>query len=88
MASLLILVAGVLLHLSLVTSFVLRALLRPNREPSSRVAWILVILVLPAVGIGAYVLFGETNIGWKRIRAYQQLRQQESAYGRGGNEPM
>jgi cardiolipin synthase len=76
MASLLILVAGVLLHLSLVTSFVLRALLRPNREPSSRVAWILVILVLPAVGIGAYVLFGETNIGWKRIRAYQRVADQ------------
>ena len=76
MASLLILVGGVALYVGLVVSFTLRALLRPNREPSSRFAWIFVILTLPAIGIGAYVLFGETNIGWKRIRAYQRVADQ------------
>lgn len=76
MGTFLIVAAGVLLQIALVTSFALRALLRPDREPSSRVAWILVILILPVVGIGAYVLFGETNIGWKRIRAYQRVADQ------------
>jgi cardiolipin synthase len=46
---------------------ILRAILRPNREPASRVAWVVIILVLPLVGISAYILFGETNIGRKRV---------------------
>ena len=44
-----------------------RVLLRPNREASSRVAWIVVIALVPALGIVAYLLFGETNIGRKRV---------------------
>ena len=46
---------------------VIRVLLRPNREASSRVAWIVVILALPVLGIVAYILLGETNIGRKRV---------------------
>jgi cardiolipin synthase len=42
-------------------------LLRPNREASSRIAWVLVVALVPALGIVAYLLFGETNIGRKRI---------------------
>lgn len=52
-----------LVHLA----FVARSILRPHREPASRVAWVVVILVLPVVGIVAYVLFGETNIGRRRV---------------------
>ena len=40
---------------------------RPHREPASRVAWVVVILVLPIVGILAYVLLGETSIGRRRV---------------------
>jgi cardiolipin synthase A/B len=40
----------------------LRALIRPHREPASRLAWIIVILVLPIVGILAYLLLGEPRI--------------------------
>ncbi|MBI3674255.1 MAG: cardiolipin synthase [Rhizobiales bacterium] len=59
--------------LSLVTglvhmAFVARAILRPHREPASRIAWVVVILVVPIVGIGAYLLFGETNVGAHRRR--------------------
>ena len=46
---------------------VIRVLLRPNREASSRVAWIVVILAVPVLGIVAYILLGETNIGRKRV---------------------
>ncbi len=44
-----------------------RAILRPHREPASRLAWIIVILVIPIVGIIAYILLGETNIGRRRV---------------------
>ena len=51
-----------MLHLA----FMVRAILRPHRDPESRVAWVVAIAVLPIAGIGAYILFGETNIGRKR----------------------
>ncbi|MBS7542958.1 cardiolipin synthase [Ancylobacter oerskovii] len=47
--------------------FIMRALLRPHREPSSRFAWVLVIAVAPVIGVLAYVLFGEVNLGRKRV---------------------
>jgi cardiolipin synthase len=52
----------VILHLA----FMVRAILRPHRDPESRIAWVVAIAVLPILGIGAYILFGETNIGRKR----------------------
>src|SRR5262245_10695507 len=51
-----------LVHLA----FVARAIIRPHREPASRVAWVVVILVLPVAGIVAYLLVGETSIGRRR----------------------
>ena len=51
-----------LLHLA----FIARAILRPHREPASRVAWVVVIVILPVAGIICYILLGETNIGRKR----------------------
>lgn len=53
----------VLIHVG----FVLRVLLRRHRDPASRVAWVAVILALPVIGIIVYLLFGETNIGRKRV---------------------
>jgi cardiolipin synthase len=44
-----------------------RAILRPHREPASRVAWVVVIVVLPVIGVIAYILLGETNIGRRRV---------------------
>jgi cardiolipin synthase A/B len=40
-----------------------RVILRPHREPASRIAWIAIIALLPGVGILAYLLLGETTIG-------------------------
>src|ERR1700745_3343337 len=45
-----------------------RILLRPHRDPSSRIAWIVVVGVLPLVGILAYLLLGEVNIGRSRAK--------------------
>lgn len=47
--------------------FAIRVLLRPHRDPSSRIAWLVVILIVPLVGIIAYLLLGETNIGNRRL---------------------
>jgi cardiolipin synthase len=45
-----------------------RALLRPHREPMSRLAWIIVILVAPGVGVIAYLLLGEARVSLRRWR--------------------
>lgn len=47
--------------------FVIRVLLRRHRDPASRAAWVAIILALPVVGIFIYLLFGEINIGRKRV---------------------
>lgn len=51
--------------------FMVRALLRPHREPTARFAWVLVIALAPVIGVVAYVLFGDINIGRARIRRLQ-----------------
>ena len=43
-----------------------RALLRPHREPASRLAWILAIFALPIAGVVLYLLLGETRISGPR----------------------
>ena len=46
---------------------VVRVLLRPHRDPASRIAWVVVIAALPLAGMLAYLLFGEVNIGRRRV---------------------
>src|SRR6478672_10972149 len=55
--------AFLLIHLAVIA----RVILRPHREPASRVAWIVVIIVFPVIGILAYIFLGETNIGRRRV---------------------
>jgi cardiolipin synthase len=57
----------VTLHVMLQVTFIARALLWPHREPAARMAWITVIMVTPVVGMLAYILFGEPNIGRRRL---------------------
>jgi cardiolipin synthase len=58
-----------LVHLA----FVARSVLRPHREPASRVAWVVVIMVLPVAGIAAYILLGETSIGRRRVARLREV---------------
>ncbi len=51
------------LHVLMVLLVGVRVLLRPYRQPASRLAWMVVIVTVPFVGIVAYLLFGEVNIG-------------------------
>ena len=64
----------VTLHILIQIALIVRVLLRPHREPASRIAWIVVIIAVPVLGILAYILFGETNIGRHRVeRAHAVL---------------
>jgi cardiolipin synthase len=49
-----------------VVATLMRAILRPNREPASRLAWVIVILVVPIIGLIAYLLLGEARISYYR----------------------
>ena len=44
-----------------------RILLRPHRDPASRIAWLMVVTLFPLVGIFAYLLLGEVSIGGRRV---------------------
>jgi phosphatidylserine/phosphatidylglycerophosphate/cardiolipin synthase-like enzyme len=48
-------------------------ILRPHREPASRIAWIVMIIALPVVGMIAYLFLGETNIGRRRRRRIREV---------------
>jgi cardiolipin synthase len=63
----------VFLHILIDVALIIRVLLRPHRNPASRVAWIVVILALPFIGVVAYLLLGETNIGRKRVERMTKI---------------
>jgi cardiolipin synthase len=42
---------------------IVRILLRPHRDPASRIAWVVVVAMVPVVGILAYAMFGEVRAG-------------------------
>lgn len=65
-----------LIHYLLVLYVLVRVILRPYREPSSRIAWMLVVLTVPVVGLVLYFLLGETNIGFKRAQKMRMVRAQ------------
>ncbi|MFN3152472.1 cardiolipin synthase [Bremerella sp.] len=64
---------GILVHIAIEVALIIRVLTRPHRDPASRVAWIAVILALPVVGMLAYVLLGETNIGRRRVERMKEV---------------
>ena len=43
-----------------------RAILRPQREPASRLAWVIVIIAAPVLGMVVYLFFGEPWVGIAR----------------------
>ena len=58
---------GLTAHIAIETFVIIRVMLRRHREPASRIAWVAVVAALPFVGALAYILFGEVNIGRKRV---------------------
>jgi cardiolipin synthase len=66
-------VIAVTLHVLVELVLIVRVLLRPHREPASRIAWVVVIVALPVVGVLAYIFFGEVNIGQRRVARLRKV---------------
>ena len=56
-----------ILHVLIQLALIVRVLIRPHRDPASRIAWIVVVVAMPVIGILAYLLFGEVNLGRRRV---------------------
>ena len=70
---------GIIVHLVIEVILITRVMTRPHREPASRIAWVAVIAALPFLGMLIYVLFGETNIGRRRIERMKDVIQRMPA---------
>ncbi|MGO4998617.1 cardiolipin synthase [Oceanisphaera sp. W20_SRM_FM3] len=63
----------VTLHFLLVLTFTGRILLRDDLSPPGRLAWFIVLNVLPYFGIAVYFLFGEIDIGKRAVKRHDQI---------------
>ncbi len=64
---------GVALHILAEVLLVLRVMTRAHREPASRIAWVAVIALIPGLGMLAYILLGEVNIGSRRVKRINKI---------------
>lgn len=64
---------ALLFHAFLVASFSIRILLRDDFSPPARLAWFIVLNVLPYFGSVAYFLFGEIDLGNRAHRLHDQV---------------
>jgi len=63
----------VVAHVAIGIAVIMRVVLRPHREPAARIAWVAVIASLPFLGVLAYILFGEVNIGRRRVARNREV---------------
>jgi|KBSSwiStaDraftv2_1062776.scaffolds.fasta_scaffold00068_85 cardiolipin synthase len=54
----------------------IRAILRPHRDPASRLAWAVVIVIAPLVGLIAYLLVGEARLSNARRSRGREIEAQ------------
>lgn len=66
-------VSLVVIHILVEIAVISRVILRPHREPASRIAWIVVIVMMPVVGILLYLLLGEVSIGYRHIERMRKV---------------
>lgn len=64
-----------LLHLAFVIPCAMHVMLRRNRMPESRMAWLLLLLAVPYAGAFIYMLLGTTSIGEARIARLASARE-------------
>lgn len=65
--------AGSAFYLALHLFIVARIILRPQREPASRIAWLVSVMAVPVIGIVAYLLLGEARISAGRRERYRRI---------------
>ena len=70
-----------IVHIIIIVTLSIRVALRPRRDPSSRIAWILFIAALPYIGALAYLMLGEVRPSGFRQKelgtTVQDLNQQQ-----------
>ncbi|MEC7762807.1 MAG: cardiolipin synthase [Pseudomonadota bacterium] len=57
----------VALHVVVMGACVAHILLREHRQPESRAAWLILVAAVPYAGVVAYMLFGRTSVGRRRV---------------------
>lgn len=67
---------SVILHFVIIIALMIRVMTRPHRDPASRIAWMAVIAALPYLGMVIYLLFGEVNIGKRRVEQMKNVLSQ------------
>ena len=70
-------------HISVVVGFSIRLMLRNDLSPPARLAWIIVLILLPVLGTIVYMLFGEVDLG-RKMRARQRSIHEEVHRAAGG----
>ena len=63
-----------IMHLLLVIVVVLRVVSR-RLYPGTSLAWLLLVVTVPYVGLALYVLIGERPLGRRRVRRMLQMRE-------------
>jgi len=71
-----------LAEFSIRLGFTAYLLLRRPARPSSTPVWIAVVLAVPLFGLVAYLLFGETRLGRRRVARYREMAPQVAAHAR------
>lgn len=62
-----------LAHFMIVTGFTVRILLRDDLTPPARLAWFIILAVVPYIGSGLYFLFGEVDLGHHADKRHKQV---------------
>lgn len=77
--------SGFILHWLLVSAVTVRIMLK-RRAVGISLAWLMVVFLIPVLGIAAYFMFGEHNLGRKRARrSKRMLRPYENWFKKLGN---
>lgn len=61
------------LHTLLVITFTIRILLRDDLSPPGRLAWFIVLNLLPYFGSAIYFLFGEVDLGNRADKRHKEI---------------
>lgn len=67
------LAAGIIVGVAIQVSFIVRVLLKRKLNPVSRLAWLVVLFASPGVGVIAYLLLGDINIGDRRLARIKKV---------------
>jgi phosphatidylserine/phosphatidylglycerophosphate/cardiolipin synthase-like enzyme len=65
--------AGIVITGLLELAVVIRIMLRPQRDPAARIAWVLVVAMFPLLGMLAYLLVGEARLGRSRTARFRAV---------------